>query len=242
MSLPAAECKDEAHEDAVASLLLQEIDFLALAALGSPAPSTLDGDCLSSNDLSLQGDEDNLTNTFKQQVDPHSPLHGTYPWEDSLPLPGDTSLCDEDLPEDFDLLSYAADTPDDRFLQRNETAVNFYDSFEDTVTSTLDLRSTSPGSDLSECETQFTKIKPRPKYLTDPGDNITDDCPNQPPLKMQSRRDGEPKRPKNGFIRYSIKHRAELLKLYPCKDNRSISKLLGIRWKKMTAEEKQPYV
>ena len=52
----------------------------------------------------------------------------------------------------------------------------------------------------------------------------------------------EPKRPKNGFIRYSIKHRAELLKKYPYKDNRTISKLLGIRWKKMTAEEKQPYV
>ncbi|XP_076470852.1 uncharacterized protein LOC143300808 [Babylonia areolata] len=51
----------------------------------------------------------------------------------------------------------------------------------------------------------------------------------------------EPRRPKNGFMRYSVKHRAELSRRYPNKDNRGISKLLGTRWKKMTPEEKSPY-
>ncbi|KAL8613918.1 hypothetical protein ACOMHN_032908 [Nucella lapillus] len=51
----------------------------------------------------------------------------------------------------------------------------------------------------------------------------------------------EPKRPQNGFIRYSVQHRAKMSRQHPYKDNRGISKLLGTRWKKMTQDEKRPY-
>ena len=49
------------------------------------------------------------------------------------------------------------------------------------------------------------------------------------------------KRPKNGFIRFSIEYRKELAEKNPNLDNRDVSKMLGQKWRKMTPEERKPY-
>ncbi|XP_064599215.1 sex-determining region Y protein-like isoform X2 [Liolophura sinensis] len=51
----------------------------------------------------------------------------------------------------------------------------------------------------------------------------------------------EPKRPKNGFIRFSIEQRRWLSVDHPKLDNREISRMLGAKWRKMTTEERKPY-
>ncbi|XP_013420334.1 sporozoite surface protein 2-like [Lingula anatina] len=50
-----------------------------------------------------------------------------------------------------------------------------------------------------------------------------------------------PKRPKNGFIRFSIQYRREIARRHPKLDNREISRMLGSKWRKMTKEDKKPY-
>ncbi|PVD21059.1 hypothetical protein C0Q70_19225 [Pomacea canaliculata] len=61
------------------------------------------------------------------------------------------------------------------------------------------------------------------------------------PAWSEEGRVNEPRRPKNGFIRFSIKFRSEVAKKHPKLDNREISKMLGFRWRRMSAEEKKPY-
>ncbi|ESO86514.1 hypothetical protein LOTGIDRAFT_167034 [Lottia gigantea] len=51
----------------------------------------------------------------------------------------------------------------------------------------------------------------------------------------------EPRRPKNGFMRYSIACRQIIAAERPKLDNREISRILGSRWRKMSAEERKPY-
>ncbi|XP_064643687.1 uncharacterized protein LOC135497762 [Lineus longissimus] len=53
--------------------------------------------------------------------------------------------------------------------------------------------------------------------------------------------DPEPKRPKNGFIRFSIKNRRQVSLDHPGVDNREISRILGCKWKQLTQKEKKPY-
>ncbi|KAL5021277.1 hypothetical protein ScPMuIL_000432 [Solemya velum] len=49
------------------------------------------------------------------------------------------------------------------------------------------------------------------------------------------------KRPKNGFIRFSVEYRQKIHTTHPSLDNREVSRMLGARWRKMTGKEKQPY-
>ncbi|CAE1299806.1 HBP1 [Acanthosepion pharaonis] len=47
------------------------------------------------------------------------------------------------------------------------------------------------------------------------------------------------KRPMNGFMLFAKKNRLEYTQMYPGKDNRAISVMLGDRWKKMKTEERK---
>ncbi|XP_061197903.1 uncharacterized protein LOC133206015 [Saccostrea echinata] len=49
------------------------------------------------------------------------------------------------------------------------------------------------------------------------------------------------RRPKNGFIRFSVEYRKRLAKQHPKLDNREVSKMLGAKWRRMSHEEKIPY-
>ncbi|KAM9814461.1 HMG box-containing protein 1 isoform 2-T2 [Syngnathus typhle] len=49
------------------------------------------------------------------------------------------------------------------------------------------------------------------------------------------------KRPMNAFMLFAKKYRVEYTQMYPGKDNRAISVILGDRWKKMRSEERRSY-
>ncbi|CAN9508130.1 unnamed protein product [Ophioblennius macclurei] len=49
------------------------------------------------------------------------------------------------------------------------------------------------------------------------------------------------KRPMNAFMLFAKKYRVEYTQMYPGKDNRAISVLLGERWKKMRSEERRTF-
>nr|XP_006006054.2 PREDICTED: HMG box-containing protein 1 isoform X2 [Latimeria chalumnae] len=49
------------------------------------------------------------------------------------------------------------------------------------------------------------------------------------------------KRPMNAFMLFAKKYRVEYTQMYPGKDNRAISVILGDRWKKMKNEERRVY-
>ena len=49
------------------------------------------------------------------------------------------------------------------------------------------------------------------------------------------------KRPKNGFIRFAMKHRHDVAMQHPNLDNREISRILGVKWRKLTLDEKNVY-
>ncbi|XP_029471188.1 HMG box-containing protein 1 isoform X2 [Rhinatrema bivittatum] len=49
------------------------------------------------------------------------------------------------------------------------------------------------------------------------------------------------KRPMNAFMLFAKKYRVEYTQMYPGKDNRAISVILGDRWKKMKNEERKMY-
>ncbi|CAH1773223.1 unnamed protein product, partial [Owenia fusiformis] len=51
----------------------------------------------------------------------------------------------------------------------------------------------------------------------------------------------DPKRPKNGFIRFSIKFRKDIATEHPNLDNREISRILGSKWRKLSDKEKRPF-
>ncbi|XP_026182679.1 HMG box-containing protein 1-like isoform X2 [Mastacembelus armatus] len=50
------------------------------------------------------------------------------------------------------------------------------------------------------------------------------------------------KRPMNAFMLFAKKYRVEYTQMYPGKDNRAISVLLGERWKKMRSEERRTFI
>jgi len=52
---------------------------------------------------------------------------------------------------------------------------------------------------------------------------------------------GRTKRPMNAFMLFAKKYRMELMHQYPGKDNRTISVLLGDKWKKLASEERQTF-
>lgn len=49
------------------------------------------------------------------------------------------------------------------------------------------------------------------------------------------------RRPMNAFIIFSMRHRSEVHRLYPNKDNRVASQILGDWWYHLDASEKAPY-
>uniref|UniRef100_A0A3Q3DDQ2 HMG box-containing protein 1 n=1 Tax=Hippocampus comes TaxID=109280 RepID=A0A3Q3DDQ2_HIPCM len=49
------------------------------------------------------------------------------------------------------------------------------------------------------------------------------------------------KRPMNAFMLFAKKYRVEYTQMYPGKDNRAISVILGDKWKKMKSEERRSY-
>ncbi|XP_077996747.1 uncharacterized protein LOC144450055 [Glandiceps talaboti] len=54
-------------------------------------------------------------------------------------------------------------------------------------------------------------------------------------------RDNGPRRPQNGFIRFSCRFRKDIAEKHPNFDNREISRILGAKWRRMTKEEKKPF-
>ncbi|CAH1265447.1 HBP1 [Branchiostoma lanceolatum] len=71
--------------------------------------------------------------------------------------------------------------------------------------------------------------------------------PPSSPTKRQRNSSGnsdqpvKAKRPMNAFMLFAKKFRMEYTQLYPGKDNRAISVILGDRWKKMKVEERKVY-
>lgn len=66
--------------------------------------------------------------------------------------------------------------------------------------------------------------------------------PASPTKKSSDRTDmSRPKRPMNGFMLFAKKFRVECTQMYPGKDNRAISVILGDRWKRMKTEERNTY-
>lgn len=49
------------------------------------------------------------------------------------------------------------------------------------------------------------------------------------------------RRPMNAFILFSMRHRGEVHRLYPHKDNRAASQILGEWWYRLSVEEKAEY-
>jgi len=50
------------------------------------------------------------------------------------------------------------------------------------------------------------------------------------------------KRPMNSFMVFATAERKKLREKHPEMHNKDISKMLGVQWKKLTAEEKAPYM
>ncbi|XP_074554230.1 HMG box-containing protein 1-like isoform X2 [Halichoeres trimaculatus] len=80
--------------------------------------------------------------------------------------------------------------------------------------------SSSPGPSNSLCQ------KPTKSQHTSTAGNV-------PPTKC--------KRPMNAFMLFAKKFRVEYTQMYPGKDNRAISVLLGEQWKKMRSEERRVF-
>ncbi|XP_022339079.2 uncharacterized protein LOC111134402 [Crassostrea virginica] len=76
-----------------------------------------------------------------------------------------------------------------------------------------------------------------------PGKNGDDDVflPSSQPEPHSYTEDKGLRRPKNGFIRFSVEYRKLLAKEHPKLDNREVSKMLGAKWRRMSHEEKVPY-
>ncbi|KAM9845558.1 HMG box-containing protein 1-like [Aulostomus maculatus] len=72
-----------------------------------------------------------------------------------------------------------------------------------------------------------TNPPPKSQRISEPGNN------NSSPKKC--------KRPMNAFMLFAKKFRVEYTQMYPGKDNRAISVLLGERWKKMRGEERRAF-
>lgn len=65
--------------------------------------------------------------------------------------------------------------------------------------------------------------------------------PSSPTKRSEKGECNRPKRPMNGFMLFAKKYRVEYTQLYPGKDNRAISVLLGDTWKKMSNEDRTFY-
>ncbi|XP_069111991.1 uncharacterized protein [Argopecten irradians] len=61
------------------------------------------------------------------------------------------------------------------------------------------------------------------------------------PVRVSKKSTKGPKRPKNGFIRFSVEQRRLMADEHPRLDNREVSRMLGAKWRKMSYNERQPY-
>ncbi|KAK7504658.1 hypothetical protein BaRGS_00004144 [Batillaria attramentaria] len=203
-------------EESVASYLLKEIDLLSQAALQinqPPAKTSLGLDVATS----AHNHEENCP----QKPPKHHSLCSVDPVFCLSGIPC-ASLAHDGSMETFDLVEYAdcckETSPSDGLKGLNCQMA------EVTISKCGDdLPTASSSTENSSTEEEWTKIKEWKNLNT-------------------ARRDAtEPRRPKNGFLRFSSKFRREIAARHPRLDNRDISKLLGAKWRKMTAEEKRPY-
>ncbi|XP_033755821.1 uncharacterized protein LOC117338572 [Pecten maximus] len=65
--------------------------------------------------------------------------------------------------------------------------------------------------------------------------------PQVNPVRVSKKTSKGPKRPKNGFIRFSVEQRRLMADEHPRLDNREVSRMLGAKWRKMSYDERQPY-
>eukprot|EP00079_Xenopus_tropicalis_P033768 XP_017947539.1 PREDICTED: HMG box-containing protein 1 isoform X1 [Xenopus tropicalis] len=85
----------------------------------------------------------------------------------------------------------------------------------------------SPRSSQTSCSSLCNKT----------GRNHTSGTANSVPVTSPNKC----KRPMNAFMLFAKKYRVEYTQMYPGKDNRAISVILGDRWKKMKNEERRIY-
>ncbi|OWF53524.1 uncharacterized protein LOC110446297 [Mizuhopecten yessoensis] len=80
--------------------------------------------------------------------------------------------------------------------------------------------------------TSFQKSKTCPKFCRTAQGNT---------FRVLKKSSKGPKRPKNGFIRFSVEQRRLMADEHPRLDNREVSRMLGAKWRKMSYDERQPY-
>ncbi|XP_068132381.1 HMG box-containing protein 1 isoform X1 [Hyperolius riggenbachi] len=90
----------------------------------------------------------------------------------------------------------------------------------------------SDGKDCASPQTSYTSLYNKTGRSHNSG-NTNSVMATSPPNKC--------KRPMNAFMLFAKKYRVEYTQMYPGKDNRAISVILGDRWKKMKNEERRIY-
>ncbi|XP_071489349.1 HMG box-containing protein 1-like [Diadema antillarum] len=82
-----------------------------------------------------------------------------------------------------------------------------------------------------------------PPFILSPsgGSASAPSSPSKGMKKLQLGDQGKGKRPMNAFMLFAKKFRLEYTQLYPDKDNRAISVILGNKWKKMKLEERRVF-
>ncbi|XP_070557664.1 HMG box-containing protein 1-like isoform X2 [Ptychodera flava] len=120
-------------------------------------------------------------------------------------------------------------------------AISFLDSevFESFKSFDFTPMDSSAVLALSSMARHRRDLETSPKSPTSPTKTGTPVSPNR-----QKKYKAEPsrgKRPMNAFMLFAKKFRLEYTQLYPGKDNRAISVILGDRWKKMKVEERRVY-
>lgn len=237
---------DGDSEESITSYLLQEIDFLSLTSLDKDElqvqrmPTTV-----ASQEIGIKTTTDNK-NSHQDRSGGHHEEAGRV----STPINSEdhafafsssyinTPPKDISLPDDFDFLTYSDS------LESNLNH-DHHPAWSEEGRGEINIRETDSEENIiitkmESSDGMWTQIKMRDKKCESQEQSS---FRNQAIFQLKEpRRDvNEPRRPKNGFIRFSIKFRSEVAKKHPKLDNREISKMLGFRWRRMSAEEKKPY-
>ncbi|CAH8834012.1 unnamed protein product [Trichobilharzia szidati] len=112
-------------------------------------------------------------------------------------------------------------------------------SYRATATTTDEEVITTPNAVHSDLSNSITAqdLKESINSVIQTCKHATTTTDNNNPLKDKK----HVRRPMNAFIIFSMRHRSEVHRLYPNKDNRVASQILGDWWYRLNASEKAPY-